>query len=178
MRRRDFVTRFGGLALTPVVARVPGAAAIGAAREATPAVATGDGSLAAILALAPDVLAGGAPQFQITQYANPTLQLDTVGITPPESIDDDESVSQWVRANWWMALPNPMRTQALLEDWRIVFGFDAFQVDQSIVVGEPPAALTIYRGRFDVNELRAAWTASGYTEVDIDRAEAYSILRR
>ncbi len=128
-----------------------------------------------MLALAPDVPGSGAPQFQIAQYANPALQLATVGVTPPASIDDEEAVSLWARANWWMALPDPLRTRALLEDWPTVFGFSAFQVDQSIVIGEPPATVTIYRGRFDADELRAAWTATGYAEVDIDGAESYSL---
>lgn len=158
------------MALMPVVARIQGSAQV-----ATPATAMGDGSLAAMLALAPDVLAGGAPRFQIAQYANPALQFETLGIASPQSIDDDEAVSLWVRASWWMALPDQLRTRALLDDWRATFGFDVFQVDQSLVAGEPPSTQTIYRGRFDVDELRAAWTASGYSEVDIDGAEAYSL---
>jgi hypothetical protein len=77
-----------------------------------------------------------------------------------------------------MPFPDPLRTRFLDERWPEFFGFDATQIDRSLVVGEPPLTVAIYQGRFDEGALRTAWEASGYQPVelpDAPNATVYSL---
>lgn len=60
--------------------------------------------------------------------------------------------------------------------WRATFGFDVFQIDQSLVASEPPNQITYLRGRFDQHEVTAALKKSGYQHVDIEGIGAYSLF--
>src|SRR5688572_16764160 len=83
----------------------------------TPPPAGGHGSLAALLALAPDLpTLPDQSGLQIAQFADCAAQMAAVGVQPP-TLGDEESESAWVRATWWMPLPHMMRSFALDDAW-------------------------------------------------------------
>ena len=92
--------------------------------DPTPAVAA-TGSLAAMLALAPDLPAlPDQESQQLAQFADTAAQLAAVGVEPPTG-DDRAARSSWARATSWLPLPTPLADHALDGEWRAVFGFDA-----------------------------------------------------
>jgi hypothetical protein len=148
------------------------------AQEATPSpTPTGPNvTFLDMLGLVPDVLGvANPPQSQLVDFADVALQLEAVDATAPSS-QDDPALSRWIRATRWMLLPPDAANRAFDPGWREVFGFDVFQIDQSLVAGEPPNMMTFLRGRFDQNEVAAALTKSGYTEVDVSGLQAYSLF--
>ncbi len=169
MRRRELLFGFGSIALAPALMRGQSARAQ-ATPGASPTAGANGGPLGDILALAPDVLAGpAAPLVQIATYANPGLQLASLGMDPGQ-----ESESDWLNATYWLVFPGGIAEYTREPGWREAFGFEARQIDEALEVGEPPNQIKLLRGRFDPDELRATWTASGYARVDVPGAEAYS----
>jgi len=127
----------------------------------------GAGSLRAMLALAPDVLAGpNRPTGQVAMYADQAAQLAAVGVAAPQSSSDAAGVARWTRATQWLTLPSPVGDHALIPDWRQTFGFDVFQISQSLQVGDPPNQITFLRGHFNANEVQGALTRDGYKRLD------------
>jgi hypothetical protein len=144
------------------------------ATAATP-VPSASGTLEAMLRLAPDVLAGSAPpQTQIAGYADAAAQLASLGVTAPEAFEaDDPATRAWIGAAYWLMFPSFMIGKT--EFWRETFGFDLLQVDQSLEIGEPPSAIAILRGRFDVDAITTALTRAGYQTVAAEGATVYSL---
>jgi hypothetical protein len=150
------------------------------AQEATPSPSPTAGGANAtflgMLALAPDILdASEPPQSEIAEFADVALQLAAVGVRSPNP-EDAQALDLWRRATWWLALPQDLASHAFDPTWRQLFGFDIFQVDQSLVAGEPPNTFTFLRGRFDQNEVVEALTNSGYKTVDVEGFQAYSLF--
>jgi hypothetical protein len=144
-------------------------------RQATPEGPVPGSSLAEMLALAPDLpFAADQAGVQLAQFADSAAQMAAVGVETPVPGDDD-SLSFWLWANWWMPFPDPLRHYILDERWIEHFGFDATQIDRSLLAGEPPFSVAIYQGRFDEAALRTAWEASGYQPLAIPGALAYSL---
>lgn len=169
MRRRDLLLGLGCVALAPAL---PGPRAWRAAQAAATVTDPSDagGAFAELLTLAPDVLRGlGAPLAQFAAFANPAAQLAALGLPP-----DTEAESGWLNATYWLTFPSGVQEFAREPRWRDAFGFAAPQIDLALEVGEPPAQVKLLRGRFDPDELRAAWRASGYDAVEVGGAEAWS----
>ncbi|MGH2559077.1 MAG: hypothetical protein ACRDJH_08435 [Thermomicrobiales bacterium] len=134
--------------------------------QATPTGDAAAGSVfAEMLALAPDVSALPEQPLQIAEFGDIPAQVAAVGQDQPES-GDDPAFEGWIPAIQWITLPPDVRSRGLLPEFRELFGFDLFQVDQGLTVGEPPETITYLRGRFDETELRSAWTGAGYQELD------------
>lgn len=147
---------------------VPSNAGAQAATPATAAPATADNGLAALLRLAPAVSAGeDAPPAQIAIYADVAAQLGAVGVVPPAT-PEDETFNRFVAAIAHLPLPPDIAQHTVDPTWREAFGFDTFQVDRALTIGEPPRLTTILRGRFDERELQAAWRNTGYQPVAVD----------
>ena len=119
------------------------------------------GTLPAMLRLAPAPV--GRPG-QIAAYANAAAQLEAVGLTMPRDRDDDDW-PLYLGATFHLYQSPDLLTRAFDPAWRETFGFDIFQVDQSLLVGEPPNLTTLFRGRFAADDLRAAWRRTGYRTV-------------
>jgi len=166
MNRRAFC-QSAGLAL----AAIPLASSIALAQGATPAPGGATSRLADMLALVPAMLpAIENPAMLTMSFADIAAQLETTGVTPPDSMDD-ESASMWYAATRGLAMP--MEATQYLNSWRDDYGFDLFQADQTVSVDLPPMHLSLYRGRFDHDAIRATLTANGYREVEVD---GYTLL--
>ena len=124
-----------------------------------------------MLAMAPD---SPASQFQLATYVNVAAQLAALGVEPLTGMEDAR-VREWIRGVSLLPMTAPGAEHALNEGWRATFGFDYVQIDQMLVVGEPPDQITLLRGRFDVAEIRAAWRANGYQAVDVNGVTVASL---
>jgi hypothetical protein len=159
------LTRRSLLSGSAALAVVSGTARTGAATPASPVPNDDPGGLSGLLARAPDVLdGGGAASSRLATYANLAAQLAAVGAAVPPN-PADPGVAAWSRAAASLEFTGPVAQFGLQPDWRAAFGFDLLQVDQSLALGEPPATLTLLRGRFDPRAIRAALTKSGYQPV-------------
>jgi hypothetical protein len=114
------------------------------------------------------------PQGEIAEFADVAAQLEAVGVAPVTSLDDP-GVHDWIGATMALALPQDPMVRAADPLWRETFGFDVFQIDQSLVVGEPPNLITILRGRFDQSEVESTLKKSGYKSVDVGGLQGYSL---
>jgi hypothetical protein len=146
----------------------------GRAQEATP-VAAGPGSLAAMLRLAPDVVSGALqPPTQIATYADLAAQTAVAGLPLPTSTDDP-NFEPWTFALSALIVPEKLLLNATRADWHELLGFDLWQIDQSLQIGEPPVVLTFLRGRFEEAAIRAAWSSQGYRMLDVDGVAVASL---
>jgi hypothetical protein len=137
-----------------------------AQRAALGAAADVPGSLREMLGLAPDVLSAPYDPDWAATYANVAAQLAAVGVSTPSSLDDP-AFPRWAAATSTLTLGSIVWYMAGVyrPEWRETFGFDAWQIDQELVLGDWD--VTILRGRFDEAELRAAWKQSEYQEIVI-----------
>jgi hypothetical protein len=168
---RRSVCRAAGLSVATMA--LGGAAGSAGAQGATPAAEPAAGDLAAMFARVPAMLPELDDPGQVTiAYADIAAQLDVTGVTPPTSMDD-EAFSGWMAAT--LGLPMPMIAAQYLKFWREDYGFDLLQTDQTLFVSLPPFDLSLYRGRFDPDAVRATLTANGYQPVDINGHELLSL---
>jgi hypothetical protein len=122
-----------------------------------------DSALGMMLSLVPATLSDlEDPEGANLTYANIAAQLQAVGVTPPDSMDDERSTA-WVDAT--RGLPMAMPAAQYLNVWRDDYGFDLFQADQTLQISLPPFDLSLYRGRFDTQEVLAALDDIGYQPV-------------
>lgn len=135
--------------------------------------AAASGGLAEMLGRLPSLPLG--EDGAIATYASPAAQLAALGMTPPGATADEAERAAWGEAVGRLALPQQVRDVGRTPEWRDAFGFDVFQIDQSAEYLAPPLAVTAVRGRFDSDELRAAWERSGYEPLDVDAGEAYAV---
>lgn len=162
----------GGVAATVLTSTAIRPAGVGA-QGATPAAQPISGGLAAMLAMAPASLPWVDEPAQVTiSYADIATQLAVTQAPRVDSMDDPD-LSRWVLATHMLALPGHAIEN--LESWRDDYGFDLFQADATLVVSLPPFDLSLFRGRFDIDAVRAALMSSGYREVEIDGATLYSL---
>jgi hypothetical protein len=143
------------------------------AQEATPAPAA-PGSLAAMLQLAPDLTSSGETPVQLANYADFAAQTAVSGLPLPTSVDDP-NYAPWAFAMAPLATGATLFQYAQAADWRSLLGFNLWEIDQILEAGEPPATVTLLRGRFDETAIRAAWTNQGYRIVDVDGVTVASL---
>jgi hypothetical protein len=144
------------------------------AQEATPAPTGPNATFLSLLGVAPDFPNGQQPQGEIAEFADVAAQLEAVGVAPITSLDEP-GTRDWISATNMLALPQDPTVRAADPLWRQTFGFDIFQFDQSLVVGDPPNQITIMRGRFDPAEVGAALEKAGYKSVDVGGIQGYSL---
>jgi hypothetical protein len=155
MNRRTF-SRAAGLAIA--------APAIASAQGATPAAQPASGGIAGMLALAPATYPWvEEPASLMISYADLATQLEVTGVPAVDSMDDPD-FSQWVAATRTLAVPQ--NAAQYLKFWREDYGFDLFQADETLELSLPPFNLSLFRGRFDHETIRATLTANGYREVE------------
>lgn len=101
-------------------------------------------------------------------FGNAQLQMETLGLALPFDRSDDAALAAWVSAIYSVALPQPIRVNALRDDLRDLLGFEIGQVFSGAECGEPPEMATFLRGDFDVEAVRATQQALGYQQTEID----------
>ena len=135
---------------------------VAAMQPATPAA----GFPTSLLDRAPDP--GVSLMSEMTLYATfADLAAETIatGVARPEGTADRETVMPWLSAMIALALPQRLGNYALDPRWIEFTGFDITQVDQAAEIGEPPAQVSMYAGRFDRTAVLAAWKAAAYNEI-------------
>jgi hypothetical protein len=146
-----------------------------AARSSATPTAIGQGSSVAaeMLGHLPDLPLGKSGATVI--YADLALQALSLGIDEAPGASDDARARLWIEAIRTVTIPQATGQHWSRPEWRDAFGFDLYQVEQAVEYAAPPLGLTIVRGSFDPDELRAAWAAGGYQPIDLDFGEAYAV---
>jgi hypothetical protein len=138
----------------------------------TPDVAYPQGSLPALLRLAPDALEDPDTGLPVrATYADLERWLADAGIDPEAASEDRlrEAIAP-------LALPEVLRAAGLSQEWRDMYGFDLRQVDQVLAVGQAPDLVLIMPGRYDADALYATWVASGYQAVEVEETTVWSLV--
>ncbi len=133
-----------------------------------------DPTLASYLALARTSIASLDQATPFT-FGNAQLQMDALGFQLPFDMADPEALHNWIEGTFSVALPSAFRSYALIEDFEWLFGFTISQVYSGAEIGEPPGMVTMLRGDFDSNRIRASQLAQGYQRLDVDGYEVYSL---
>ncbi len=157
----------GVLAVQEGSASPPAAAGRGGHAGAVPREPGGLVAMLARVPAQPPLLE--APRGAWLMYADVAAQLAAVGVAVPDG-GDAAAITRWLQAVRWLTLPQSMGlswTESRF-GWREMFGFDAYQVDQTFAIEAPPFGLTLLRGRFDPAEVRAALARTGYAPRDVD----------
>ncbi len=123
--------------------------------------------LAGYLAQSPLSIASLDQMTPLT-YGDAKLQMDTVGFALPFDMADSSAVHDWTAASFSVALPQPLRVNALRDDFQELTGFGIGQVFSGVEIGEPPAMATMIRGDLDANVVQAAQRAVGYQDTEVD----------
>lgn len=147
-----------------------------ATQSVSPAIGSLDpeDSFASLLSLVPQTMEGlvNPADFPV-YYSDFSAQLSTVGIEPPDSIDD-ERIRDWqAEVSRTLLPPNDAFTN--LPFWREDYGFDLLQADQTLEAGVAPYHLSLYRGRFDEQAIIQALEEVGYQPVSEDEPAIWSV---
>lgn len=108
-------------------------------------------------------------------YADVALQSSTLGVAPPPDAIDSQNSQQWLPAIQSLALPQSTGQYWARPEWREAFGFDLSQIERAVEYTAPPLSITAVRGTFDLDEVRSAWTQSGYQPLDTEAGEIFAI---
>lgn len=148
---------------------------VGSARQGSVEFTEPGSTLGELLELAPD-LTGLAeqPLAQLATYADLAAQSAATGMAVPSSAQDPNFVP-WAYALMPLLLPSNLFQYALVADWPTLLGFDLTQIDQAMEIGEPPLVITLLRGRFDEQKLRAAWANQGGQVINVNGIEVASM---
>ena len=122
----------------------------------------------------------GAPQLSYVNYR--AVEQVWVGVPTPESWEDLMSLSDsdtdagafWI-ANARRILSGPpiLGLQSGLESMPEVMGFDFFDIDRGLILGQPPEEVFILGGDFDGDTIAAAHRARDYTATDLGGASLW-----
>ena len=127
-----------------------------------PTTGAGPEGLVSLLAFVPDHMLSGESEIHwyyadlAQQFASLNLHHDANGLAW-----DDEP---WVPATLTLSAASAVFRFARVEDILEIIGFQPLGVNQTLLVGEPPNQLTLFRGDFSRPVLEAAWEANGYEE--------------
>jgi hypothetical protein len=111
----------------------------------------------------------------IATFADLEAETIATGMTRPAGIADEEHLMPWLRAMYPLALPSRLGNYALDPRWVEFTGFDITQVDQAAEIGEPPAIVSMYAGRFDRETILGAWKHGDYQELQSGDIAIWSI---
>ena len=95
-------------------------------------------------------------------YADLAQQFDAVGVSRDEDGPDDGNEA-WLPALMTLATASNAFQFARVPEFTDAVGFNPLGVDQTLLVGDPPNQLTLFRGALDPARLAAAWDIAGYT---------------
>ena len=144
----------------------------GRAQEATPTATAATSGIGSMLARAPAMLPDlEAPESALITYANLELQLHTTGVERPE--DPAGEWGDWVGATY--GLYTPMNASMYLRFWRDAYGFDLLQADETLEISAPPFNLTLFRGDFDEDLIRAKLDELGYAAIEVGGMEVLNL---
>lgn len=161
-RRRLIAATAAGLLAT----RSRGAAL---AHDATPSPAGGGGgSLPAMLARAYDpILDGGTGPSTLSTYANVARQLAVRGLRSLDpAMADEDRFSEWADGVDGLYLEDVLLTFTRTDELWETLGVNPADVTQTMVLGDAPQIVRIYRGTFDGDRIRASLAASDYERVE------------
>jgi hypothetical protein len=127
-----------------------------------------------MLSLVPASVAGPSGSLEIATFADIAAQLAAGGIEPPDSIEDDERLTQWMHATFGLAIADPIRSNALTLT-RDLLGYDVTDLDQTLYAGLPPDVVTLFRGRFHEESVALAWELNGYRMLEVDEIPVASL---
>ncbi|MGH2604431.1 MAG: hypothetical protein ACRDJ9_34210, partial [Dehalococcoidia bacterium] len=131
------------------------------------------GSLRAMLQQTPLVRLGGDTLGAVT-YANLALQAELTGVAPPPDDRESPATDAWLAAIGRMTVHS--RAMFFLQpEWNEFFGFDLFDLDQVVEYSAPPTSLSLFRGRFDADDLVQRWQAVGYQTRVTEAGTFYAI---
>ncbi len=148
---------------------------VGQARQGSIEFTEPGTALAEMLQLAPELTGlADEPPLQLATFADLAAQSAAAEMPVPAGVDDENFVV-WARALMALLLPTNLFQFALVADWPGLLGFDLTEIDQAMEVGEPPLVITLLRGRFDEEKLRAAWANQGGQVIDVDGVEVASM---
>lgn len=174
INRRAFVQQvaFGGAGIA-----ASSWATFGSAASAQPAdVPSQAEPMLDLLAISPDLASVPSPPRSIGLFADPLAQFSAFGI-PAISGSADPLLDYVPLLPLLLPVeyPNAIRTNLLREDWEITFGFNPFQIEQSLALGDPPDEAVILRGRFDMEAIQVALRLNTYTEMDFGALSGFVI---
>lgn len=95
-------------------------------------------------------------------YADLAQQFEAVGVPRTEQGPDEENEA-WLPALMTLATASSAFQFARNREFTEAIGFNPLGVDQALLVGDPPAQLTLFRGGLVPANLVIAWELSGYT---------------
>ena len=121
-----------------------------------------------------DGAGGGTTSFQSATFADLAAQSAAVEMPVPAGVQDENFVT-WAYALMPLLLPSNLFQDALVADWPSLLGFDLTEIDQAMEVGVPPLVITLLRGRFDEEKLRAAWANQGGQVIDVNGVDVASM---
>lgn len=144
--------------------------------EATPVVGADDGSLDAMLGLAFDPTPdGGDEPTMLFAYADIARQLEVRGLRHLDPARaDDERAMEWSDGLEGLYVDDTILRNAFTDAIWDGVGFDPSQIDQTLIVGDPPRQIRIFRGRFDDEAIVRASMSSGYELVAVKDGSVYS----
>jgi len=111
----------------------------------------------------------------IATFADLEAETIATGMTRPAGIADEQHLMPWLRAMFPLALPSRLGNYALTPSWVEFTGFDITQVDQTAEIGEPPAVVSMYAGRFDRETILGTWKNVNYREIQSGDIAVWSI---
>lgn len=159
----------GAAAAAGLAFRPRGVVRTAAAQGSTPE-ADGPQALAMLRFVPVDLIEAIDENPILASVADLAARTESAGVDRPDGRDDPD-VDDWREAINGLALPSPF-ARAVTPDWLSTFGWDGFQVDQTLEFGQPPNNAQVYTGRFDQDAIDDALLAQGYEVVKIDGAAA------
>lgn len=128
----------------------------------TPESSVGSERLLELLSFVPrDMLDRLAASGVHWYYADLAQQFDALGV-PRDDDGPDPDHENWLNAQLALMAASNVFQFAMDRELTAAIGFDPLAVDQSLLAGDPPDQLTLFRGAFDRPGLVAAWEGSGY----------------
>ncbi len=116
---------------------------------------------------------GGDAAGQVT-YANLALQAAETGVEAPTGDPGQPIPDDWMAAVGTMSIHSRASFMTLPE-WEETFGFSLFDLDQVVEYAAPPDSYSLFRGRFDTDDLVRHWEAEGYQSRETDAGPYYTI---
>lgn len=142
----------------------------------TPSSSTpSDPTLFDYLSLSPSSIAN-LTQATPLVAGNQQVQAETLAVTFPFDLNNDDQLHEWVASMYNVSLPSFIRTNALREDFVAVTGFDITQVTSGAEIGEPPSMVTFLRGTFDPVLVQTVQLLNGYKQLEISGHMVFSLF--
>ena len=114
-------------------------------------------------------------------YFGDRHQLATVHALPPLASMGDlanlptEQLNRWLNALGSVWSSRFSGFPSTTTDWRDTFGYDWFQIDREITVGEMPKAFSVMEGALDRQVIQAALARLGYEQAQYEGISYYRI---